>query len=61
MKTFMAFILLLSFGSVFAEDHVSTAGTICADRASGKTASLEADDQSSEESVSSSEADTIEN
>tara|TARA_B100001971_G_scaffold213155_1_gene245440 strand:- start:18819 stop:19004 length:186 start_codon:yes stop_codon:yes gene_type:complete len=61
MKTLFAFILVLSFGSVFAEDHVSTEGTICADRASGKSANLDADNQGSEEVVSADDASAIEN
>lgn len=61
MKTLLAFILVLSFGSVFAEDHVSTEGTICADRASGKSANLEADNKGSEETVTTDESTAIEN
>jgi len=38
MKTLFTFLLVLSLGNVFAEDQVSTDGTICADRASGKMA-----------------------
>ena len=60
MKTLFAFILVLSFGSVFAEDHVSTDGTICADRGSGKTAIIETDGQGSEE-VESSDSEAASN
>jgi hypothetical protein len=51
MKTLFTFILVLSLGNVFAEDQVSTDGTICADRASGKMASSTKDsNESAEES-----------
>lgn len=60
MKTLFAFILVLSFGSVFAEDHVSTDGTICADRGSGKTATIETGGQGSEE-VESSDSEAASN
>lgn len=61
MKTLFAFILVLSFGSVFAEDHVSTDGTICADRASGKTANLSSDGESSDEVTETTESGATEN
>ena len=51
MKTLFAFILVLSFGSAFAEDHTSTDGTICADRGSGKTEVIESNDGNGSEEV----------
>ena len=38
MKTLFTLLVVFSLGNVFAEDQVSTDGTICADRSSGKMA-----------------------
>lgn len=38
MKALFTLLVVFSLGNVFAEDQVSTDGTICADRSSGKMA-----------------------
>jgi hypothetical protein len=56
MKTLFTLLLVFSLGNVFAEDQVSTDGTICADRASGKMATST---DGAEESIE--EAGTVSN